>query len=72
MSTFVLASFVHYDSQYEKTALHLASEKGHIETVQTLLERVDPNRLDGVSYVLVILCVCDSYWDASVYAWHTL
>lgn len=33
-----------------QTALHRASENGHNETVQQLLEKgVDPNRLDKVS-----------------------
>ena len=40
-------------TQYRKTALHHASEKGHHETVQLLLEKgADPNVQDEVSVLL--------------------
>ena len=40
--------------QYQKTALHHASERGHRETVQLLLEKgADPNVQDKVSVLLM-------------------
>ena len=41
-----------YSSQYQRTALHYASEGGHHETVRVLLVRgADPNTKDWVSLV---------------------
>lgn len=38
-----------YLTQYNRTALHMASENGHSETVQLLLKKgADPNRCDQV------------------------
>ena len=40
-------------TQDQKTALHYASDKGHRETVQLLLEKgADPNVQDNVSVLL--------------------
>ena len=40
-------------TQDQETALHLASEEGHHETVQLLLEKgTDPNSQDKVSVLL--------------------
>ena len=40
-------------TQYQRTALHYASEEGHHETVQLLLEKgADPNVQDKVSVLL--------------------
>ena len=40
-------------TQWQKTALHRASEEGHHETVQLLLEKgADPNVQDKVSVLL--------------------
>ena len=40
-------------TQWQKTALHYASEEGHHETVQLLLEKgADPNVQDIVSVLL--------------------
>ena len=42
-----------FTTQYQKTALHYASEDGHHETVQLLLEKgADPNSQDMVSVLL--------------------
>ena len=43
-----------YSSQYQRTALHYASEGGHHDTVRVLLERgADPNTCDWVSGIHV-------------------
>ena len=43
-----------YLSQWQHTALHLASEIGHHETVQLLLQgKADVNRLDKVRVVYI-------------------
>ena len=40
-------------TQFQKTALHHASDKGHHDTVQLLLEKgADPNVQDNVSVLL--------------------
>ena len=42
-----------YLSQSHHTALHLASERGHHETVQLLLkQKSDVNRLDNVRMIM--------------------
>ena len=42
----------YYSSQYQRTALHYASEGGHHDTVRVLLESgTDPNMYDKVSGV---------------------
>ena len=47
-------SLLQYLLQYLQTALHMASENGHNETVRLLLERgADPNRTDVVSVVYI-------------------
>ena len=53
---FVYASGLqYYSSQYQKTALHYASEGGHHDTVRVLLEReADPNIRDLVSGVYIM------------------
>ena len=43
---------LYYSSQYQRTALHYASEGGHHDTVRVLLERgADPSTRDKVSGV---------------------
>ena len=46
--------YTYSTTQWQKTALHRASDKGHHETVQLLLEKGgDPNVQDWVSVLLM-------------------
>ena len=46
---------IYYSSQFQKTALHYASEGGHHDTVRVLLESgADPNTRDKVSGVYIM------------------
>ena len=47
-----------YSSQYQRTALHYASEGGHHDIVRVLLEReADTSTRDWVSNLFNLVCV---------------
>ena len=53
-------SLFHFLPQFGKTPLHLASSRGHIDTVRTLIELgANVHSTDDASiFIVIIFCVC--------------